>query len=166
MINIFNNIIYIYHILKIIKYLNRITHNIFYFIETWCHEDAFQRNQLSFTFTMRSRCYFVLNREGPAWSCGRAAFGPAEIWVAWRRLASWQCAGWATCGLAGGSGRAAAKDDNFTHGCTRVGVIFYLRVRTALAPRIGGCGRGFHFHPWVIRGYPKFQILIVSTQSN
>jgi hypothetical protein len=28
-----------------------------------------------------------------------------------------------------------------------VGVIFYLRVRTALAPRIGGCGRGFHFSP-------------------
>jgi hypothetical protein len=28
-----------------------------------------------------------------------------------------------------------------------------------------GAGAGFIFHPWVTRGYPKFQILMVSTQS-
>jgi hypothetical protein len=28
-----------------------------------------------------------------------------------------------------------------------------------------GVGAGFIFHPWVTRGYPKFQIFMVSTQS-
>jgi hypothetical protein len=33
---------------------------------------------------------------------------------------------------------------------------FRPRVRPAPAPRIGGCGAGFIFHPWVTRGYPPF----------
>jgi hypothetical protein len=45
------------------------------------------------------------------------------------------------------------------------GIIFHPRVRPAPAPRIGECGRGFHFSPMVTRRYPKFQILMASTES-
>jgi hypothetical protein len=65
-----------------------------------------------------------------------------------------------------------SRDGNFTHGCgyltrrVRARVPFFTRGSDPHPPReSAGAGAGFIFHPLVIRGYLKFQILMVSTQS-
>jgi hypothetical protein len=62
------------------------------------------------------------------------------------------------------------RDGNFTCGCgyrtqrVRAWVPFFTRGSDPHPPRESvGAGVGFIFHPWVTRGYPKFQIFIVST---
>jgi hypothetical protein len=67
----------------------------------------------------------------------------------------------------------AFRDGNFTHGCgyltrwVRARVPFFTRGLDPHPPRESvGAGAGFIFHPWVTRGYLKFQILMVSTQSD
>jgi hypothetical protein len=62
------------------------------------------------------------------------------------------------------------RDGNFTHRYptrqVRARVSFFTRGSDPHPPcESAGAGAGFIFHPWVTRGYPKFQILMVSTQS-
>jgi hypothetical protein len=62
------------------------------------------------------------------------------------------------------------RDGNFTHRYptrqVRARVSFFTRGSDPHPPcESAGAGAGFIFHPWVTRGYPKFQILMVLTQS-